>query len=203
MKSTYFILPSSLSIIITLTGTILTALVVAREWERGTMEALLTTEMSKADFVLSKYIAYFILGFLSVIFCLFIIIFIFKVPFYGSYIALLTVSAFFLLTGIGAGLFISTVLKDQFTSSQMAGTIGFMPSMMLSGLIYEIDSTPIFIRFLCFFIPARYYVSAVSSLFLSGVILKTVISTLIFMLIFSFLTGFLTFKATKERMEEC
>lgn len=203
LKSTYFILPSSLSIIITLTGTILTALVVAREWERGTMEALLTTEMSKADFVLSKYIAYFILGFLSVIFCLFFIIFIFKVPFYGSYIALFTVSAFFLLTGIGAGLFISTVLKDQFTSSQMAGTIGFMPSMMLSGLIYEIDSTPIFIRFLCFFIPARYYVSAVSSLFLSGVILKTVISTLIFMLIFSFLTGFLTFKATKERIEEC
>ena len=203
LKSTYFILPGSLSIIMTMTGTVLTALVIAREWERGTMEALLTTEMSKLEFIISKYITYFILGFLSILFCLFVIILIARVPFRGSYFLLLTVSAFFMLTGIGVGLLISTAAKDQFTSSQIAGSIGFMPSMMLSGLIYELDSTPFFIRFVSFLIPAKYYVSSVTSLFLSGVVLKTLIINSIYMIVFAILCFILTVKLTKERIEEC
>lgn len=203
LRSTYFILPGSLSIIMTMTGTILTALVIAREWENGTMEALLTTEMTRFEFVLSKYISYFILGFLSIVFCLFVIIFIAKVPFRGSYVLLFLVSAIFMLTSVGTGMLVSTLTKDQFTSSQMAGTIGFMPSMMLSGLIYEIESTPLFIRFISFFIPAKYYVSSVTSLFLSGVILKTLIINSLFLFSFFLLTAFLTVKLTKERIEEC
>lgn len=203
LKSTYFILPGSLSIIMTMTGTVLTALVIAREWERGTMEALLTTEITKTEIIISKYITYFILGFLSIIFCLFVIIVIGRVPFNGSYIALFLVSALFMLTGIGVGLLVSTISKDQFTSSQLAGSIGFMPSMMLSGLIYEIESAPVFIRFVSWFIPAKYYVSSVTSLFLSGVILKTLILNSIYMLIFAILTAILTLKLTKERIEEC
>ena len=108
-----------------------------------------------------------------------------------------------MLTGIGMGLLVSTISKDQFTSSQLAGTIGFMPSMMLSGLIYELDSTPFFIRFISFLIPAKYYVSSVTSLFLSGVILKTLILNSIYMIIFALVTAFLTVKLTKERIEEC
>ncbi len=203
LKSSYFILPGSLAIIMTLTGTMLTALVVAREWERGTMEALLTTEMTRGEFVFAKYVAYFILGFLSIIFCLFIIIVIAKVPFYGNYFALLITSGIFMLTSIGTGLLISTIFKDQFTSSQMAGTIGFMPSMMLSGLIYEIDSAPKFIRFLSWFIPAKYYVSSTTSLFLSGTILKVLILNSLYMLIFAVLVGTLTVFFTKQRIEEC
>ena len=203
LKSTYFILPGSLAIIMTMTGTILTALVIAREWERGTMEAILTTNITKGEFILAKYIAYFVLGFLSILFCLFLIIFVFKVPFRGSYIALFITSSLFMLTGLGVGLLISTTFKDQFTSSQIAGTIGFMPSMMLSGLIYEIDSMPFLIRTISNVIPAKYYVSAATSLFLSGTILKIIIFNSIYMLIFAALTAILIYKNTTERLENC
>lgn len=203
LKSTYFILPGSLAIIMTMTGTILTALVIAREWERGTMEAILTTNITKGEFILAKYIAYFILGFLSILFCLFLIIVVFKVPFRGSYIALFITSSLFMLTGLGVGLLISTTFKDQFTSSQIAGTIGFMPSMMLSGLIYEIDSMPFLIRTISNVIPAKYYVSAATSLFLSGTILKIIIFNSIYMLIFATLTAILIYKNTTERLENC
>ena len=203
LKSTYFILPGSLAIIMTMTGTILTALVIAREWERGTMEAILTTNITKGEFILAKYIAYFVLGFLSILFCLFLIIVVFKVPFRGSYIALFITSSLFMLTGLGVGLLISTTFKDQFTSSQIAGTIGFMPSMMLSGLIYEIDSMPFLIRTISNVIPAKYYVSAATSLFLSGTILKIIIFNSIYMLIFATLTAILIYKNTTERLENC
>ena len=203
LKSTYFILPGSLAIIMTMTGTILTALVIAREWERGTMEAILTTNITKGEFILAKYIAYFVLGFLSILFCLFLIIVVFKVPFRGSYIALFITSSLFMLTGLGLGLLISTTFKDQFTSSQIAGTIGFMPSMMLSGLIYEIDSMPFLIRTISNVIPAKYYVSAATSLFLSGTILKIIIFNSIYMLIFATLTAILIYKNTTERIENC
>lgn len=203
LKSTYFILPGSLALIMTMTGTILTALVIAREWERGTMEAILTTNITKGEFILAKYIAYFVLGFLSILFCLFLIIVVFKVPFRGSYIALFITSSLFMLTGLGVGLLISTTFKDQFTSSQIAGTIGFMPSMMLSGLIYEIDSMPFLIRTISNVIPAKYYVSAATSLFLSGTILKIIIFNSIYMLIFATLTAILIYKNTTERLENC
>ena len=203
LKSTYFILPGSLAIIMTMTGTILTALVIAREWERGTMEAILTTNITKGEFILAKYIAYFVLGFLSILFCLFLIIVVFKVPFMGSYIALFITLSLFILTGLGVGLLISTTFKDQFTSSQIAGTIGFMPSMMLSGLIYEIDSMPFLIRTISNVIPAKYYVSAATSLFLSGTILKIIIFNSIYMLIFATLTAILIYKNTTERLENC
>lgn len=203
LKSTYFILPGSLAIIMTMTGTILTALVIAREWERGTMEGILTTNITKGEFILAKYIAYFILGFLSILFCLFLIIFVFKVPFRGSYIALFITSSLFMLTGLGLGLLISTTFKDQFISSQIAGTLGFMPSMMLSGLIYEIDSMPFFIRMISNVIPAKYYVSAVTSLFLSGTVFKIILFSSIYMFIFAALTAFLIYKKTNERLENC
>ncbi len=203
LKSTYFILPGSLAIIMTMTGTILTALVIAREWERGTMEGILTTNITKGEFILAKYIAYFVLGFLSILFCLFLIIFVFKVPFRGSYIALFITSSLFMLTGLGLGLLISTTFKDQFISSQIAGTLGFMPSMMLSGLIYEIDSMPFFIRMISNVIPAKYYVSAVTSLFLSGTVFKIILFSSIYMFIFAALTAFLIYKKTNERLENC
>ena len=203
LKSTYFILPGSLAIIMTMTGTILTALVIAREWERGTMEGILTTNITKGEFILAKYIAYFVLGFLSILFCLFLIIFVFKVPFRGSYIALFITSSLFMLTGLGLGLLISTTFKDQFISSQIAGTLGFMPSMMLSGLIYEIDSMPFFIRMISNVIPAKYYVSAVTSLFLSGTVFKIILFSSIYMFIFAALTAFLIYKKTNEGLENC
>lgn len=201
LKSTYFILPGSLAIIMTMTGTVLTALVIAREWERGTMEALLTTKVSRGEFLLAKYIAYFLLAMASVLFCFIMIVFVFRVPFYGSFFAFMTVSAFFMLGALGFGFFISTISKDQFIASQIAGVAGFMPAMMLSGLIYEINSIPLFLRILTLFIPARYYVSSISSLFLSGTIMKTIVLNSLILAFFALLMFVIVYKLTPARYE--
>lgn len=201
LKSTYFVLPGSLAIIMTMTGTVLTALVIAREWERGTMEAILATKTTKGEFLLSKYAAYFMLSMASVIFCLFLIIFVFRVPFYGSFLALMLVSSFFMLGALGFGFFVSTLAKEQFVASQIAGVVGFMPAMMLSGLIYEINSMPLFLRILTLFIPARYYVSSISSLFLSGTIPFIIIRDSIFLGVFALLMFILVYKITPDRLE--
>ena len=201
LKSTYFILPGSLAIIMTMIGTVLTALVIAREWERGTMEAILTTKATKGEFLFAKYISYFLLSMASILFCLVLIIFVFRVPFYGSFFAFMAVSAFFMLGALGFGFFVSTISKDQFIASQIAGVVGFMPSMMLSGLIYEINSMPLFLRILTIFIPARYYVSSISSLFLSGTILPVIIRDSVFLGIFALLMFILVYKITPNRLE--
>lgn len=201
LKSTYFILPGSLAIIMTMIGTVLTALVIAREWERGTMEALLTTKVSRGEFLLAKYIAYFLLAMASIIFCFIMIVFVFRVPFYGSFFAFMVVSAFFMLGALGFGFFISTISKDQFIASQIAGVAGFMPAMMLSGLIYEINSMPLFLRILTLFIPARYYVSSISSLFLSGTIMKTIVWNSVILASFAILMFFIVYKLTPARYE--
>lgn len=202
LKSSYFILPGSLAIIMTMIGTVLTALVIAREWERGTMEAILTTNVTKGEFLLSKYIAYFLLSMVSILFSLILIIFVFRVPFYGSYLAFMIVSGFFMLGALGFGFVVSTVSKDQFVASQIAGVVGFMPAMMLSGLIYEINSMPWFLRFLTSFIPARYYVSSISSLFLSGTILETIVINSIILAVFALLMFVILYKITPENLEE-
>ncbi len=201
LKSAYFILPGSLAIIMTMIGTVLTALVIAREWERGTMESILTTNVTKGEFLLSKYIAYFLLSMASILFSLFLIIFGFKIPFYGSYFAFIMISAFFMLGALGFGFFISTISKDQFVASQIAGVAGFMPAMMLSGLIYEINSMPWFLRFLTCFIPARYYVSSITSLFLSGTILKTIVVNSLILGSFAVLMFIIVYKITPENLE--
>ncbi len=203
LKSTYFVLPGSLAIIMTMIGTVLTALVIAREWERGTMEALLTTKVTKAEFLTAKYIAYFILAMASIVFCLFMIIFVFRVPFQGSIAAFIIVSAFFMLGALGFGFLVSTIAKDQFIASQIAGVVGFMPAMMLSGLIYEINSMPAFLRLLTLFIPARYYVSSITSLFLSGTIMYTIVRDSILLGLFALLMFVLVYKITPERFDDC
>ena len=186
----------------TMIGTVLTALVIAREWERGTMESLLTTDVTKGEFLSAKYAAYFLLSMTSILFSLFLIRFLFRVPFYGSYLAFMIVSALFMLGALGFGFFVSTISKDQFIASQIAGVVGFMPAMMLSGLIYEINSMPWFLRLLTCFIPARYYVSSITSLFLSGTIMKTIVLNSIYLGLFALLMFVIVYKITPNTLEE-
>lgn len=202
LKSTYFVLPGSLAIIMTMIGTVLTALVIAREWERGTMEALLTTKMTKGEFLLSKYTAYFLLSIASILFCFFMITVVFRVPFYGSFPLFMLTSALFMLGALGFGFLVSTYAKDQFVASQIAGVVAFMPAMMLSGLIYEINSMPVILRFLTYFIPARYYVSSISSLFLSGTILSVILLNALILGLFALLMFIVVYIITPVRYEK-
>lgn len=201
IDSHYFILPGSLSITMTLIGMLLTALVIAREWERGTMEALLTTKISKLELILGKYIPYFVLGMCSMALNVFMIIFVFQVPFRGSLLVLAMFSALFLFAAMGQGLLISTVLKNQFTASQAALFAGFLPAMMLSGLVFPINSMPVFMQWLSMIIPSRYFVSCMQSEFMAGTVPEIVIPNSIFLVIFGSILFLIIYSKTNMKLE--
>lgn len=201
INSHYFILPGSLSITMTLIGMLLTALVIAREWERGTMEALLTTKVRRIHIVLAKYISYFILGMASMTFCVFMCIMVFQIPFRGSFSVLFLFSALFLLTAMGQGLLISTVLKDQFNASQAALIGGFLPALMLSGLIYPIKSMPLVLQWLSTLMPARYIVSCIQSEFMAGTVWAIIIPNCLFLAALGSLLFVLVYAKTEMRLD--
>ena len=200
LNSHYFILPGSIAITMTLIGILLTALVVAREWERGTMEALLSTRVRKIDIVLGKYIPYFTLGMLSVAFNVFMCTVVFKVPFRGNYIVLFTVSGLFLFTLLGVGLLISSKLKNQFLASQVSVGIGFLPALMLSGLMFPINSMPIAFQWLTMVLPPRYFMTFIESEFMAGTVWEVVWFNSVFLVILGLFLFTLVYKSTEMRL---
>ncbi|MBS4759365.1 MAG: ABC transporter permease [Clostridium sp.] len=200
INSHYFILPGSIAITMTLIGILLTALVIAREWERGTMEALLSTRVRRIDIVLGKYIPYFILGMLSMTFSVFMSVVIFLIPFRGSYPVLFGVSGLFLFTCLGIGLTISSVTKNQFLASQISLGLGFLPALLLSGLMFPINSMPAFFQHLTRILPPRYYITFIESEFMAGTIWEIVIINSIFLTILGLLLFALVYKKTDMRL---
>jgi ABC-2 type transport system permease protein len=168
VNSSHFLIPGSIAIILTVVGALLTALVIAREWERGTMEAMLASPITRAELLLGKVIPYYGLGLLSFSICLAATVWLFEVPFRGSLPALYAITSLFLFGALGLGLTISAVTKNQFLASQAAINAAFLPSLMLSGFIFEIRSMPEWIQAITYVFPARYYVGSLQTLFLAG-----------------------------------
>jgi ABC-2 type transport system permease protein len=163
-----FLVPGLLTLIMTLIGTLLTALVVAREWERGTMEALLVTPLRRVELLLGKILPYFLLGMMGMGLSVVIGVTLFRVPFRGSFSALLLLSALFMLASLGFGLLISAAIKIQFVAAQVSIIAGFLPAFFFSGLLFDLESTPRFIQVLSYLVPARYFVAISHTLFLAG-----------------------------------
>lgn len=195
LESRNFLIPGSLAIIMTLIGTLLTALVVAREWERGTMEAMMSTTVGILELVVGKLIPYFILGMISMTICVLIAVFGYDVPLRGSWWLLGIVSATFLFCALGIGLMISTMAKNQIVASQISIVVGFLPAYILSGFIFEIASMPLPIRLLTYVMPARYFVQCLQTLFLVG----NVWSLILFNLLPMFAAGLIFFLITARK----
>ncbi len=195
LESRNFLIPGSLAIIMTLIGTLLTALVVAREWERGTMEAMMSTTVGILELVVGKLIPYFILGMISMTICVLIAVFGYDVPLRGSWWLLGIVSATFLFCALGIGLMISTMAKNQIVASQISIIVGFLPAYILSGFIFEIASMPLPIRLLTYVMPARYFVQCLQTLFLVG----NVWSLILFNLLPMFAAGLIFFLITARK----
>lgn len=202
LDSHYFILPGSIAITMTLIGILLTALVVAREWERGTMEALLSTQVKKIDIVLGKYIPYFCLGLLSMAFNVFMCTGVFKVPFRGNYLVFFIVSSLFLFTLLGVGLLISSKLKNQFLASQISLGIGFLPALMLSGLMFPINSMPVFFQYLTCILPPKYFITFVESEYMAGTIWEIVFINSVFLIILGSILFVLVYRSTDMRLNK-
>ena len=201
LNSHYFIVPGSIAITMTLIGILLTSLAIAREWERGTMEALLSTKVRAIHIVLGKYIPYFILGMLSTAFNMFLCVCIFQVPFRGSYFMFFLISGIFLFTSLGIGLMISTALKNQFMASMVSISLGFMPALMLSGLMFPINSMPVFFQYLTMIIPPRYYVSFIESEFMAGGVNEIRLANAFYLTLLGLLLFAGVYKKTQMRLE--
>lgn len=168
LESRRALIPGAIAIIMTIIGTMLTALVVAREWERGTMEAVLSTPAPVAEILIGKLLPYFVLGMLSTLGAVALAVFVFGVPLRGSLAAVLLLSAVFMVPALGQGLLISSLARNQFLAAQIALFTGFLPAFMLSGFLYEIDAMPAPIRAMTRLIPARYFVESLKTVFLAG-----------------------------------
>jgi ABC-2 type transport system permease protein len=201
LESRYFLIPGSLAIIMTLIGTLLTALVIAREWERGTMEALMSTPVSILELVIGKLVPYFILGMLSMMLCVLTAVFIYHIPLRGSWLVLGLVSGIFLWTALGLGLLISTLAKNQFVAAQVALVTAFLPSFILSGFIFEIASMPLPIRLITYLIPARYFVSCLQTLFLVGNVWQLILYNSLIMAGFGLLLFLIVARYTVKRLD--
>jgi ABC-2 type transport system permease protein len=201
LKSRYFLVPGAIAIVITIIGTLLTALVVSREWERGTMEALMATPVTMLEFVMSKLIPYFLLALVSMGISTLIAVFVFGVPFRGSIFALLALTSAFLVPALGQGLFISSAFRNQFVASQVALLSGFLPAFLLSGFIFEISSMPWPIRIIARLVPARYLIPSLQTIFMAGDLWSLILPNIAALLGFGAIFFALTWRLTRKRLD--
>ncbi|HEX3725220.1 MAG TPA: ABC transporter permease [Pirellulales bacterium] len=167
-ESRYFLVPGLVVLIMTLIGAMLTALVMAREWERGTLEALFVTPVRVEEILAGKTIPYFALGMIGLALCVAAADFLFHVPLRGSIWVLTGSSMLYLLVALNIGLSISSIVKSQFVASEASILVTFLPAMMLSGFLFDLRSMPPAVRMITYLLPARYYVALLQTIFLAG-----------------------------------
>lgn len=181
-------------------GAFLTSLTIAREWERGTMEQLVSTPVTPLEIMLGKLVPYFVIGMFDVIVCALIAIFWFQVPFRGSFITLLVSSAMFMIVVEAMGFFISVIAKNQLAASQIALLATFLPAFLLSGFLYSIEQMPLVLQEITHVIPARYYVSVLKKIFLKGSPVALLYADLVPLAIFTLVLGTLATKSFHKRL---
>ena len=199
-RSRDFLVPGLIAVIMTLIGALLTSMVVAREWERGTLESLFSTPVTIGEILLGKFIPYFILGMIGMGVSVIMGHFLFEVPLRGTLGVLFLTSALFLTTALGMGLVISTVSKNQFVAGQIAIVFTFLPAFILSGFIFDIHSMPLFIRVITHIIPASYFVTILQSVFLAGNIPGVIIPNAIALFAFSLFLFILLVRISRKRI---
>jgi len=160
--------PGVLALVMSVIGAFLTSLTIAREWERGSMEQLISTPVTPLEIMLGKLAPYFVIGMLNTAVCAAVAIWWFEVPFRGSLATLFVSSALFMVVVLGLGFFISVIGKSQLAASQMALVATFLPAFLLSGFLFSIEQMPAPIRAVTHLIPARYFVTILKSVFLKG-----------------------------------
>jgi ABC-2 type transport system permease protein len=198
--SRYFLVPGLIVLIITLIGAFMTSMVVAREWERGTFEALFVTPVRTDEILLGKTVPYFLLGLGGMLLSMAAAKFMFHVPIRGSLTALMGVSMLYLLVSVATGLLISSSLKSQFLSSQVTLLVTFMPALMLSGFIYDLRSVPLAIRLISYLVPARYYVILLQTLFLAGDVWSVIWPNALILAVVAVVLLALTRRATRKSL---
>jgi ABC-2 type transport system permease protein len=201
LESSAFIIPGVLALVMSVIGAFLTSLTIAREWERGTMEQLISTPVSAMEIMLGKLAPYFVLGMFDVIVCALIAIYWFHVPFRGSSITLMVSSALFMVVVLSLGFFISVLAKSQFAASQIALLVTFLPAFLLSGFLFSIDQMPVVLQWITRILPVRYFVSVLKQIFLKGTPTAMLYADLIPLAVFALLLALLATHSFHKRLE--
>ena len=200
-ESRWFLIPGSMTVIMTLLGTLLTSLVIAREYERGTLEALYATPLTRGQILIGKTLPYFVLAMLSMAVCVLTALLLFRLPLRGSLLTLGVVSAAFLVPALGQGLLISVTMKTQMAAAQLGLMTGYLPAMMLSGFLFDINSMPAWLRPVTYLIPARYMNVSLQTVFLAGDVWAVLIPNMLFMLAVGALFFGLTWRRLHKRID--
>ncbi len=200
LESSAFIVPGVLALVMSVIGAFLTSLTIAREWERGTMEQLISTPVTPLEIMLGKLVPYFIIGMFDVIICALIAIYWFHVPFRGSFLTLLISSAMFMVVVLSLGFFISVIAKSQLAASQIALLVAFLPAFLLSGFLYSIEQMPIVLQWITRILPARYYVSVLKKIFLKGTPTALLYADLVPLAVFTLVLALLATRSFHKRL---
>lgn len=189
LESKNYIIPGIIAVVMGLIAALLTSLTVAREWERGTMEQLISTPVKPAELILGKLLPYFAIGMIDVLIALVMALFLFDVPLRGSVTLLLLVSAWFIIGTLAQGILISTLARQQLLASQLAMVSTFLPAFLLSGFTFAIANMPVPVQVITHIVPARYFVALVKGIFLRGVGLGAMWPDALFLVIFAVIVG--------------
>ncbi|MGE5735068.1 MAG: ABC transporter permease [Acidobacteriota bacterium] len=200
LESSAFIIPGVLALVMSVIGAFLTSLTIAREWERGTMEQLVSTPVTPLEIMLGKLAPYFLIGMFDVVVCALLALYWFHVPFRGSFVALLISSALFMVVVLALGFFISVLAKNQLAASQMALLATFLPAFLLSGFLYAIEQMPVILQWITRILPARYYVSLLKKIFLKGTATSLLYADLIPLTIFALVLTVLATRSFHKRL---
>jgi ABC-2 type transport system permease protein len=201
LESSAFIIPGVLALVMSVIGAFLTSLTIAREWERGTMEQLISTPVTAMEIMLGKLAPYFVLGMFDTIISALIAIYWFDVPFRGSWVTLMLASAMFMVVVLSLGFFISVLAKSQFAASQIALLITFLPAFLLSGFLFSIEQMPIVLQWITRILPARYYVSVLKKIFLKGTSAPMLYADLIPLVVFTLVLAMVATHSFHKRLD--
>ncbi|MFA6142889.1 MAG: ABC transporter permease [Candidatus Omnitrophota bacterium] len=199
-ESKLFIVPGLIAVIIMIIAALLTSLTIAREWERGTMEQLISTPVRSSELIVGKFLPYFVIGFIDLILAVLLGVFVFGVPLRGNVFLLFVLSSLFLTGALTLGIFISIVAKSQLMASQLAILTSFLPTFLLSGFTYEIFNMPKAVQAITYFIPARYFIVILRGIYLKAVGLESLWKDSLLLFIFAVLMVSVAIKKFKKKI---
>jgi ABC-2 type transport system permease protein len=199
-ESRYFLVPGLIVLVMTLIGALLTAMVMAREWERGTLESLFVTPVRAEEILIGKTLPYFLLGLIGLALCIVSAKYLFQVPIRGALLILIAASMLYVLVALGIGLLISSAVKNQLIASQLSMLATFMPALMLSGFLFDLRSMPAAIRIITYVLPARYYVTLLQTIFLAGNVWAVIVPNMLALSVMVALLGLGSRAVTRKQL---
>ncbi len=201
LESRNFIIPGLVAVIMALIGAQLTSLTIAREWERGTMELLISTPVKPSELMFGKLVPYLALGWVDAAFCLVMAALWFGVPYRGTLAALFFTTTLFLIVVLSIGYLLSVLIPNQAGASQIALLVTMVPTILLSGYVFPIDQMPKLVQDITYLIYSRYYVTIVKDLFLKGSSLPELATPILFLVVYATAVMILAARAFRKRLD--